>query len=337
MNRKWTSTLGSRAFLHLCLWLFYAAIMLFEPIDRDMPFGRLILRNIVFVATLVPPVYLHFLCFDRFFSQGSYRLYAPCTIAIAAAFGGANYLTLIHFHRAEISYLFSFLYVLIFMGITTSLRMTKAWYDQRLTLHELQARQLQTELELLKSQIDPHFLFNTLNNLFGIVRNSDERVARGHATLSGLLRYAIHESDAEFVPLTGEIEQIERLFFLQRLRISEDDDISVELHTDGITSDAAVPPMLLLPFVENAFKHGISLNRPSYIVIDARAERGLLRFSVRNSNHGSPAAADTDERKIGLKNVKRRLELLYGDRHELNIEESDNEYGISLILPLKDG
>lgn len=327
--------LGSRAAVHLYLWLFFAAMMLLEPRDESVSLGHAVLSNLVFILTLVPPVYAHFFAFDKYFSRDRYRVYVPLTIAITLVFGSVNYLVIIKYHNSEISFLFSCFYLLLFMAITTALKTAKAWYDQRLLLREIQAQHLQTELELLKSQINPHFIFNTLNNLYGVIRKSDERAARGIATLSHLMRYMIHDSEVEQIALLKEIEQIERFIELQRLRFSKDDEITIDLHTRGDVSAVALPPMLLLPFVENAFKHGISLASPSYVIIDIHADKKRLRFSVRNSLHSRKESPREDTRGTGLRNARRRLELLYGDKHELSIESRGGEYSVTLVLELQ--
>lgn len=327
--------LGSRAAVHLYLWLFFAAMMLLEPRDESVSLVHAVVSNLVFILTLVPPVYAHFFAFDKYFSRGRYRVYILMIIVITLVFGSVNYLVLIKYHGSDIPFLFSCFYLLLFMAITTALKTAKAWYDQRLLLREIQAQHLQTELELLKSQINPHFIFNTLNNLYGVIRKSDEQAARGIATLSHLMRYMIHDSDVERIPLRKEIEQIERFIELQRLRFSKDDDIIIELHTKGEVSAVTLPPMLLLPFVENAFKHGISLANPSYVIIGVDADKKRLHFSVRNSLHGRKDSTREDTRGMGLRNARRRLELLYGDKHDLSIESRDREYSVSLVLELQ--
>lgn len=326
--------LGSRVAIHAYLWLLYIAIMIVEPYDDSISLGRIFLRNAVFVATLIPPVYIHFSIFDRYFSKGHFRTYAPLTAATAIVFGGANYLVLTRYHQMDSSFLFSSVYVLVFLAITTALKTAKAWYDQRLVIKEIQAQHLQTELQFLKSQINPHFLFNTLNNLYGIISKRDQKAAQGIATLSSLMRYMIHDSNVMMIDLNKELEQVRRFIELQRLRFSEDDDIIIKLSTDGNVSGVTLPPMLLLPFVENAFKHGISLSSPSHVVIDLHVWDNTLHLSVKNSVHGRSGRNDTNTEGIGLRNVKRRLALLYGDRHELNVTTNDGEYAISLTIQL---
>jgi LytS/YehU family sensor histidine kinase len=311
--------------------------MLFEPRDKSVSLGSIVLRNLLFIGTLIPPVYIHFFFFDRYFTKGCYRLYVPFTLLTVSGFGFINYLLLIHYHHKGISVLFSIIYILIFVAITTAIKTAKAWYDQRFVIQEIREEHLRTELELLKSQINPHFLFNTLNNLYGIIRKSDERAARGVATLSSLMRYMIHESNVERIELHKEVEQIKRFIELQQLRFHEDDDVTVTLKTNGRIDGIALPPMLLLPFVENAFKHGISLSRPSYINIRIDGEDAALRFTVRNSLHRENMEQRAGTRGIGLQNVKRRLELLFGDRYELNIRNDGKEHRVSLLLQLQGG
>jgi two-component system LytT family sensor kinase len=329
--------LRSRVAVHSYLWLFYAAIMLLEPSDESVSLGRAVIQNFVFIGALIPPVYVHFFIFDRCFTKGRYRYYILLTLLAVVVFGFVNYLIMRHYHPTTASYAVTAIYIFVFVAITTAIRTAKAWYDQRFVIQEIREEHLRTELEMLKSQINPHFLFNTLNNLFGIIRKSDERAARGIATLSSLMRYMVHESNVEQIGLQKEIEQIEHFIELQKLRFHEDDDITVELHARGDTGSVALPPMLLMPFVENAFKHGISLSRPSYIIIDIDSADKALRFSVKNSLHRENIEQRAGVKGIGLQNVKRRLELLFGNNHELNIRNDGKEYEVSLLLQLQGG
>jgi two-component system, LytTR family, sensor kinase len=144
--------------------------------------------------------------------------------------------------------------LVFFMGFTTAIRYAKAGIRQRMQLQEITAKQLQTELALLKAQINPHFLFNTLNNLYAMaLRQEDPSTAQGIAKLSHLMRYVIYDSDVDRIELGREVEQIRSFIELQKLRFAEEDRIRIDFDTGGELEKCVIAPMLLLPFVENAF------------------------------------------------------------------------------------
>lgn len=191
-------------------------------------------------------------------------------------------------------------------------------------------------LHFLKSQINPHFLFNALNTLFGTaLQENAERTGEGIQKLGDMMRFMLHENTLDQISLTRELEYLNNYIDLQKLRTSRSADIRIETHIEEQLSNLKITPMLLIPFVENAFKHGISLQQPSYIKITLQTKEKTLYFDVSNSIY---IKADNDPEKlksgIGLANVKQRLSLLYAGRHELIIRESANEFFVHLTLTL---
>lgn len=214
------------------------------------------------------------------------------------------------------------------------MKIGKAGFEQKLLIQNIKAQHLKTELDLLKSQINPHFLFNTLNNLFGLVWKLDETIAGGIAQLSHLMRYMIFESNVEKIDLVKEVEQIHRLIELQKLRISNEDDVAIHFQIEGDIQKVQIPPMLLIPFVENAFKHGILLDASSFIDINLTIRGDILHFSVRNSIHAVNQEMEETNTGLGLRNVRRRLELLFPNTHEFQVQDSDKTFEIKLTLRL---
>ncbi len=208
-----------------------------------------------------------------------------------------------------------------------------AWFrDQRLR-RSLEQEKLRAELTALKHQINPHFLFNILNGLYALAfKNNDEQTAEGIAKLSHIMRYMIYESNDDRVPLDKEIEYIESYIDLQKLRTSGETQIRFDVQ--GLTRDKLVAPMIFTPFIENAFKYGISTAKPSDIDISMRVEGDQLRFQVANVNHALNRTANSAHGGIGLINVKRRLNLLYQGAYALYIDNQDNMYRIDLRLDL---
>ncbi|SFH41630.1 sensor histidine kinase [Pedobacter insulae] len=191
-------------------------------------------------------------------------------------------------------------------------------------------------LSFLQSQINPHFLFNALNTLYGTaLQENAERTGEGIQKLGDMMRFMLHENVQEKISLTRDIDYLENYISLQKLRTSRSADIAIETKIDEQLNNFQIAPMLLIPFVENAFKHGISLQHPSHIKITLQTKENTLYFDVHNSIHIKP---DHDPEKlksgIGLENVKQRLVLLYPGKHELIIRESAKEFFIHLTLQL---
>jgi hypothetical protein len=191
-------------------------------------------------------------------------------------------------------------------------------------------------LNFLKSQINPHFLFNALNTLFGTaLQENAERTGEGIQKLGDMMRFMLHENTLDKISLTREVEYLNNYIDLQKLRTSRSADIRIDTHIQEQLNNLQITPMLLIPFIENAFKHGISLQQPSYIKITLQTKESTLYFDVSNSIY---TKSDNDPEKlksgIGLENVKQRLSLLYYGKHELIIRESANEFFIHLTLQL---
>jgi sensor histidine kinase YesM len=189
-------------------------------------------------------------------------------------------------------------------------------------------------LNFLKSQINPHFLFNALNTLYGTaLQEKAERTGEGIQKLGDMMRFMLEENIADKIMLSKDVDYLNNYIALQKLRTSTSSDITIETQIEEQTNDIQIAPMLLIPFVENAFKHGISLQSPSHIKISLQTKAQTLYFDVCNSIH---LKKDNDPEKlqsgIGLQNVKRRLELLYPNQHELIIRENAKEFFIHLTL-----
>lgn len=191
-------------------------------------------------------------------------------------------------------------------------------------------------LSFLRSQINPHFLFNALNTLYGTaLQENAERTGEGIQMLGDMMRFMLQENIQEKISLTRDVDYLNNYIALQKLRTSRSPSIVIETQIDDQLNNHQIAPMLLIPFVENAFKHGISLQQPSHIKITLQTKENTLYFDVHNSIH---LKQDNDPEKlksgIGLQNVRQRLEHLYPNRHELIIRESAKEFFIHLTLQL---
>lgn len=190
------------------------------------------------------------------------------------------------------------------------------------------------ELASLRAQINPHFLFNALNSLYATaLKENSEKTADGIQKLGDMMRFMLQENNRERIPLSKEIEYLHNYIQLQRMRLDESHGIEIRVTIQEPDRDIYLAPMMLIPFVENAFKHGISLRKPSWIYVTLTLDATRLYFKVHNSLHARHANdPEEDKSGVGLNNVQKRLELIYPGRHELTIQQSDQDYFVALTL-----
>jgi two-component system, LytTR family, sensor kinase len=192
----------------------------------------------------------------------------------------------------------------------------------------------QAELSALRAQINPHFLFNAMNTLYATaIEEKAEKTSQGIQQLSDMMRFMMHENNQDQIDIRQEVQYLHNYIDLQRLRISESDNFELKIDLDDALCLRSVAPMMLIPFVENAFKHGVSLRNQSWIFIKLYCDSNALHFKVHNSLH--PRNEDDPEKHssgIGLANVQKRLELLYPQKHQLLIHQTEKEFSIHLEI-----
>ena len=199
---------------------------------------------------------------------------------------------------------------------------------------ELEKQTLQQELEYLKYQINPHFFMNTLNNIHALVDIDPEVAKRTIVQLSGLMRYVLYDGAQKTISLQKETDFIHHYISLMKIRYNKKVEITVNV--PAANPDIQVPPLLFIPFIENAFKHGISYRKTSFVHISLQADEKRLCFQCSNSRHHTEAKSDHYS-GIGLENVRKRLTLLYAERYALDIDESDPDvYCLKLNIPIYD-
>jgi two-component system, LytTR family, sensor kinase len=195
---------------------------------------------------------------------------------------------------------------------------------------ELEKEKLKAELSFLKAQINPHFLFNTLNNIYGLALKNSPHTAESVLKLSSLLQFIVHDGASEKIRISEEVALINNYIELEKLRYGT--RLNLTFETDIDRENEMIAPMILLSFVENSFKHGPGESRhESYIHIKLNLSEGRLDFNVTNSREGESG----DETGIGLKNTKRQLELIYNSAHELEINDDPEKYAVHLKINLK--
>jgi LytS/YehU family sensor histidine kinase len=212
----------------------------------------------------------------------------------------------------------------------------KEWVRNDLTRSQAQAQQFHTEIRLLRSQVNPHFLFNTLNNLFSMAqKKGNDELADSISKLSGMMRYMIYESNTDTVPLLREIIYLEDCIALNKLRYADDEVLVSFHHPDpAIAAAIAIAPMLFVPLLENAFKHGVSIGHRASITVDISVQQKKLIFTCENTDNSAVKKLEEEKGGIGLENVRRRLELLYPGRHALRAGAEGGKYTVNLQIEL---
>lgn len=219
---------------------------------------------------------------------------------------------------------------LLMLFMSGFIKIAQAWFKSEQQREALKLENLNAELKFLKSQINPHFLFNCLNTIYSLAHKHSAQTEHAIIKLSTIMRYMIYESNEDKVQLQQELQYLEDYIDIQRLRLPE--DIVVDYAVQGNPAGLRIEPMLLVPFVENAFKHGISYAEPSFIAIAVAIEKNQVQLVVENAVFKQRVA---EKGGIGLQNVKKRLNLLYTEDHELEITEAENQFIVDLKIVLK--
>lgn len=222
--------------------------------------------------------------------------------------------------------------LLSIISLATGIKFYKYLIEKERRTHALQKENLSIKLSLLKSQINPHFTFNALNNLYSIAtQNNDKDAAEGIHHLSQIMKYLTYESDVDLVPLSREVDIIQSYIYIQYLRIDEDDDTTITFQ-NKVDSEKKIPPVLLLPLIENAFKHGINVHQPSSVHIELHTDQDDLSIHIKNT--AFPKNSSSDSGGKGIINLQNRLEILFPNLHTFTHGIEGNHYITYLKIPL---
>jgi two-component system, LytTR family, sensor kinase len=222
----------------------------------------------------------------------------------------------------------SVIFFLIFI-ISTGITIISQWFASEKKNREIENEKLQTELSYLKAQINPHFLFNVLNTIYTLSSKKSERTPDAVMKLSKLLRYVVNDAKADFVSLKQEIQYLENYIELQKMRLNE--KAKIEFIVNGTDSNKQISPLLFIPFVENAFKYGVSTVEESPITIKLLITNDSVFFTATNKVFHNP---DNSQNGTGLENVKKRLDLIYNKKHQLFVQQMNGLYKVELTISL---
>jgi len=226
---------------------------------------------------------------------------------------------------------YNFSIALFYLAFSVALHFSKAWYFQQELIRKMEMEKLNAELDYLKAQINPHFVFNSLNTIYFQIDRENETARRSLSGFSDMLRYQLYECNGSEIPIEKEIRYLENYVALQQLRKDDNYDISFTRGED--LEGFSISPLLLIPFVENAFKHVSHHSGKNEIRIGLSRSGDSFRVSVYNTKEKK---TKTDYAGIGLMNVKRRLELLYNGRHELTIYDHPESFEVKLSLRIRE-
>jgi sensor histidine kinase YesM len=215
------------------------------------------------------------------------------------------------------------------LTVSTCSKVIQEWLGIEKKKQEIENEKLATELSFLKSQINPHFLFNTLNNIYSLALVKSDATPDAVLKLSSIMRYVLNETKHDKVSLEQEIQFIRHYIELQKMRLTN--KVSIDFLLEGEIEGRQIAPLVLIPFVENAFKYGISTKETSAIFFKVKTTEKTLEFT--SQNHIVTTNKERPEKTgIGLVNTKRRLELLYPQKHILTVTEENNQFLVHLTL-----
>jgi len=298
----------------------------------------------IFLVSLAIPVLLNLYVFiPLLLRKGKYLLYILSFLVLMFLFAWINQLLFGwfidfifpgYFFISFYTYGDLLKFFLVFLGTTTLLQLSKEWFElnaARQKMLILEKEKIDAELKALANQVNPHFLFNSLNVIYSLVVNQRKESAEAILKLSDILRYVIYGSSTKLVSLSDEAQLIRNYIDLQRFRVGKDSKISFEF--TGAPDRLEIAPMLLLPLVENGFKHGIKGDVDhTFLNISLTVEAGKLFFVVENNKGVHPGEEETSSRGVGLQNIRNRLNLIYKEDHSFTIDDAGNVFRVSLEL-----
>ena len=322
--------------IHVFVWLALLAIpaIVFHNVkfDTGLPSNFFLVTNLYHIGLFYLNAYY---LYPRFFTKKRWWLYIIfIDIILAVSYQGKLFLLKLYdpsFIQTDINERIIFFPPIPFLVAGFIFRVIVDRIRSERVEKEKKAENLASELKFLRSQVSPHFLFNILANMVSLARKKSELLEPALIQLSDLLRYMIYETGDNKFPVVKEIEYLKNYIELQQLRFGEDVDLQMDIQNEH--PDCTIEPMLLIPFIENAFKHGIGIMKDPFIKIFLEIKKQHLFFRVSNNYNKGNLSKDKNS-GIGIANVKNRLELLYKKQHDLSIKDNGEIYTIELNLNL---
>lgn len=340
-TRNWKP--GTTLVFHLAFWaIVYLVLVRHFSISSELK-GIDYLFGALFQAAVMIPVYVNLILLVPYlFKRKKYVLYLLGLGLNAALFLGVHWfifekLTAWFFsHYYIIGYYdvaLLLLYYLVFVGITTLIQLSRSWFEvveQERRIQRLEVEKAQTELKALKAQINPHFLFNSLNSLYALSLRKADELPEVTLKLADVLRYMIYEAQETWVPLQKEVNFLQKYLDLQRLRLQP--QTRVEFQVEGELESCQVAPLIFIVLVENAFKHGAkAAGKAPYVHMKLTTKDDSIHFVIENSKGKTDFVKDTEASGLGLENVRQRLALIYPD-HVFEVEDEEEVFRVKVEI-----
>jgi LytS/YehU family sensor histidine kinase len=319
---------------HVLGWGVIILIILLQskPDDFDSTFVNGLVTLFASVGTAA---YINlYVLMPRYLFKKKYKEYvAFIAVVILLSAASITYFFVESDEMSTISrYVISIINVVFFLFISSGYKLFLEYLKKQFTIREIENKQLRDEISLLKAQVNPHFLFNTLNNLYGLInQNQNQQASDVTLKLADLMRYLLESSKSDVVSLNKEIQFLEDYLSLEKIRLSQQTDIKFTI--SGLNKELFVAPLLFIPLVENTFKHGLNtISVDSYAHFSLSVQDNELFFEAVNSVGKSPE--NSEKSGTGLENLKKRLQLIYPDKHQLDIEQTSNQFKVILNIQL---
>ncbi|WP_396153135.1 sensor histidine kinase [Flavobacterium sp.] len=320
-----------RVFYHLAFWSFFTFLFSQQNPEADT---QDYVNWFTVLGVCAVEVYVNlYILLPKYFFRKKYLIYS-LLLFLTAGMAALVLTWLVPTSKYLIGAPFfqHFVNLLVFVIVTSSFKFFSEYSQKQKALIKVENEQLKTELSVLKAQVHPHFLFNTLNNLYGLItQNENQKASEVTLKLSDLMRYLLDSSKADTVSLKAEIRFLEDYVSLEKIRLSK--NVNIQFEVSGIDEDVFIPPLLFIPLVENAFKHGLNtLSEVNYAHFALSLQGNELFFEAKNS-------LDNNEDKqpqsgTGLANLRKRLHLIYPEKHQLDFETTETFFKVTLHLQL---
>lgn len=334
--------LRTKGFFHFSFWImFYFFMVLIDT--SSYPTWFVLVDKLVDISFYILIVYVNILfLFPTFLQKRNLLYYLIALILLVLLITPIQTLSMIILYQDNSAFVAEllenrtiiFLRCLLIGLISTGYKVTSDWFMLQNEKRELQSQNLQSELNFLKAQINPHFFFNTLNNLYALTLKKSDLAPEIVLRLSEMMRYMLYESNESEVTLEKEIKYVKNYIELERLRQAA--KFKIDFQLTGKLNGQKIAPLMFIPFLENSFKHGLDKQIDSgYVNIRLQLDESMVILDIENSKPLVPALNnEKTSGGIGLENVKRRLNLLYPNKHNLNIENDSTSFKVLLNIEL---
>ncbi len=337
--RRLKQLLNNRLLQHLLFWAFSFLILInilrvsaeLKPVDM--------IYTLIFHVPLILAVYINLMVLiPRYLARQKYLLYSGCVAF--TIFAGAEFY--IYLFEKWIDFIFPgfyfiayygfwdiTLYLIVFLLLSSLIKLARAWF----IVKNLEQQNTENQLKALRSQLNPHFLFNSLNNIYSLARKKDDAAPDVILQLSDILRYVIYDTDRETTTLAQEVEFIQKYVALQQLRLQHKE--AVKLVIEGQIGEQKIAPLLFIPFIENSFKHGqTAQSEDNFIDINLVGRNESVYFRIRNRIGKNDLREKKQYNGIGIHNVRKRLNLLYKDQYHLEINRNKSIFEVKLEIKI---